>query len=530
MKLPRRLQALVRRRPSRIGMRLFAFNLLVLFVPIAGTFYLDVYEDRLLETQERGMVQQARVAAAALAPGGELDEARAAAVLGALGDHGDARIRIYGRDGNLLADSARFGPQAPPRVASYPEPADPRRRVLYRVGTYMARVRAWVAGAPSRWFGNARTEPTSPAVAKGPPPEVRTALGGRYGAASRRTPGQRSLTLNSAFPVVQNGQVAGAVVVSQSTYRILQALYDVRLRLFEIVLLSMAVAAILTRVASSTIVNPIVRLRKTAGALATGRGELAGEFGRVNRKDEIGDLARSLEELAARLDTHIKLLESVAADVAHEFKNPLAAIRTAAETIAESTSDEERRRFHGMLLRDVDRLEALVSGVRELAQIDAEVSATRRTSVELGGLLRTIVEGRQLVSVVPIELLVQPKPMTIVGSPERLTQVFVNLIDNASGFSPAGAPITIDAKVAGGHCTVTVADRGPGIPEAHVGQVFDRFFSYRPGTERRAHMGLGLAIAKAVVTGYGGTIAARNRPGGGAEISVSLPVIRNPQP
>ena len=69
----------------------------------------------------------------------------------------------------------------------------------------------------------------------------------------------------------------------------------------------------------------------------------------MNRKDEIGDLARSLEELAARLDAHIKLLESVAADVAHEFKNPLAAIRTAAETISESTSDEERRRFHRML-------------------------------------------------------------------------------------------------------------------------------------------------------------------------------------
>ena len=524
MKIPRRLQARLRRRPSRIGMRLFAFNLLVLFVPIAGTFYLDVYEDRLLETQERGMVQQARVAAAALAPGGALDEARAAASLGALGDHGDARIRIYGRDGNLLADSARFGPQALPRVASYPETADPRRRVLYRIGTYMARLRAWVTGAPSRWFGNARTEPTSPAVAKGPPPEVRTALGGRYGAASRRTPGQRSLTLNSAFPVVQNGQVAGAVVVSQSTYRILQALYDVRLRLFEIVLLSMAVAAVLTRVASSTIVNPIVRLRKTAAALATGRGELAGEFGRVNRKDEIGDLARSLEELAARLDTHIKLLESVAADVAHEFKNPLAAIRTAAETIAESSSDEERRRFHGMLLRDVDRLEALVSGVRELAHIDAEVASDLRGSVDLAALLRTIVDGRRMVSPVPIELRAPARPVRVAGSHERLTQVFLNLIENASSFSSPDAPIIVTAEVKGRQCLVVVADRGPGIPPSHLPQVFDRFFSYRPGTDRREHMGLGLAIAKAVVTGYGGEIAARNRPDGGAEFTVALPL------
>lgn len=525
MTIRQRLRARLRRRPSRIGMRLFAFNLLVLFVPIAGTFYLDVYEDRLLETQERGMVQQARVIAAALSVGDALDEARTQAVLSTLGDHGEARIRIYGRDGQLFGDSARLGPVAPPRATtSYPEPANPRRRILYRLGTYFVRARDWLFGAPRRWFGNTRVEPTSVAEASSPAPEVRTALTGKYGAASRPTPGQRSLTLHSAFPVRQGDQIAGAVVVSQSTYRILQALYDVRLRLFEIVLLSMVVAAVLTTVASSTIVTPIVRLRRSAAALATGRGELSGEFARVSRNDEIGDLARSLEELAARLDAHIKLLESVAADVAHEFKNPLAAIRIAAETISESTSEEERQRFHRMLLRDVDRLEALVSGVRELAHIDAEVSANRRATVDVVALLRSIVEGRQLVSSVPIELHAPTKPLTVAGSHERLTQVFVNLIDNAAGFSVDSAPITVSAEVRGRECVVSVADRGPGIPAAHLDQVFDRFFSYRPDGDRHEHMGLGLAIAKAVVTGYGGTIAARNRPGGGAEFSVALPL------
>ncbi len=97
MRILDRLRALRRRRPSRIGVRLFAFNLLVLFVPIAGMLYLDVYEDRLLETQERGMVQQARVAAAALSATGTLDETLATAVLRALGDHGEARIKIFAR-------------------------------------------------------------------------------------------------------------------------------------------------------------------------------------------------------------------------------------------------------------------------------------------------------------------------------------------------------------------------------------------------------------------------------------------------
>jgi two-component system sensor histidine kinase ChvG len=210
--------------------------------------------------------------------------------------------------------------------------------------------------------------------------------------------------------------------------------------------------------------------------------------------------------------------------VAHEFKNPLAAIRTAAETIAESASEEERQRFHRMLLRDVDRLEALIAGVRELAHVDAEVSGGRRASVDLGALLRTIVDGRRLVSAVPIDLEAPSKPVRVVGSHERLTQVFVNLLDNAASFAPQGTAISITVVLQGRHCVVLVADRGSGIPAEHVDRVFDRFFSYRPGSDRREHMGLGLAIAKAVVTGYGGNIAARNRPGGGAEFSVSLPL------
>jgi two-component system sensor histidine kinase ChvG len=109
------------------------------------------------------------------------------------------------------------------------------------------------------------------------------------------------------------------------------------------------------------------------------------------------------------------------------------------------------------------------------------------------------------------------------GSADRLRQVLENLVDNAASVSPPGSSVEITAERTVDSVVVTVLDSGPGIPDAHMPRIFDRFFSYRPDSDRRAHMGLGLAIARAVIEAHGGTIAARNRPGGGAEFEVRLP-------
>ena len=273
--------------------------------------------------------------------------------------------------------------------------------------------------------------------------EVRSALEGRYGAAVRPTPGQRSLTLYSAVPIRRGDAILGAAVVSQSTFRILQALYDVRLRIFEIVIASIAAAVVIGLVLSTTIVRPLVRLRRAALAL-TDRRATPSEFLQVKRRDEIGDLARTLAGLTARLDDHIKLLESFAGDVAHEFKNPLAAIRVAAEVLASTEDPAERRRLLGLLTHDVDRLERLVSGVRELARIDAQLAHEEMAAVSLEPLLAGIVQGfgqkypgtRYTLSATAGRLFVR-------ASPDRLAQVFENLLENATSFAPSGTAVEV---------------------------------------------------------------------------------------
>jgi two-component system, OmpR family, sensor histidine kinase ChvG len=529
-------------RPSRIGMRLLAFNLLVVFLPIAGIFYLDIYEDELLHSQERSMVQQGRLVAAALgtrADGVVADDA--GALLARLERRGDARVRVYNQLGALVADSARSpdptaserpnyeaGSQYDPLVKSV------RQRPLYRVGAWLAGMRRWARTVSRAVLVPSRVAPRPSGTdhTASPTPEVRDALNGKYGAGTRPTPGQRSLTLHSAVPVRHGDRVIGAVLVTQSTFRILQALYDIRLRLFLIVVASLCAAVVLSLLMSSTIVRPLVRLRQAALALADRRKTPDG-MPQVARRDEIGDLARALDELTRRLDAHIRLLESFSADVSHEFKNPLASIRSATEMIAATDDPADRQRMLDMMTRDVDRLERLVSGVRELARVDAQLAHEALETVDVPDLIRDLIGGLRTEGC-RTDVVFEPGPGSIGvrAAPDRLAQVFDNVLRNAVSFAPEASVVQVSVRAIDGSCVVSVEDRGPGIPDAHLDRVFERFFTYRPGSVagRREHTGLGLAIAKAIVDGYGGVIRAANRDDGGATFEVCLPLARHSQP
>jgi len=530
-----------------LSVRLLLFNVLLVFLPAAGFFYLDVYEKELLEAQERAMVQQGRLAAAALsaavgANGGPaaIDRTAAVRLLARLQGRTEMRLRVVNPDGSLLADSARLvppRPPAPPSVSRYED------RPVLRLArdSWLYRFGAWLYRIPGR-FLDAFGPPVPSSggetfyVAGGPllGPEVKAALAGRYGATVRPTRGgPRSLTLYSALPVRSSppeGQIVGAVLVSQSTFRILRALYDVRLDVFKVVLLSMIVAAILSLLVSTTIARPLKALRNEANDLLDRRGRLKGRFRGSGRLDEIGDLARALEQLTGRLEGHLRFIETFASDVSHEIKNPLAAVRTATEMLAEVDDPADRARFLGIAQREVARMEQLLSAMREITEIDARLEAETTADVDLGDLLARIVEGFRLRAPegLAIGLRLPLTTVLVAASRERLTQVFENLLDNAASLAPPGTEIRIDLdEILPFAAIVTISDRGPGIPDEHLHRIFDRFFSWRPNDQaatasRARHTGLGLSIVKAIVEGYGGTVSARNRPGGGATFEVRL--------
>ncbi|MEP6768236.1 MAG: ATP-binding protein [Acidobacteriota bacterium] len=522
-------QAPRRRRPGRLSARLLAFNLLLVFIPAAGLLYLDTYEKQLLEAQERSMVQQGRVLAAALSEPGALAGEEARRVLTRLNRRIDARIRVVDREGNILGDTSRLGPRL---EGAAPESRETgaRNRLLYRVGAVFFSLYHRIVPPPEP---PAETREPSPAGGRLRGREVEAALSGRYGKAVRPSPpGQRSVTLSIAIPIPGEGAPqapAGAVVVTQSTWRILQDLYAIRLGIFKVCLGSLALAVVLSLLVSTTIARPLRDLREETAAILDRRGRLQGSFRPSEKKGEIGDLSRALHELTLRLEAYQRFLESFAAEVSHEFRNPLASIRIAAEMASESETEEDRRRFLEISEREVQRMERLLSDLREMTRVDARLESEEQGALSMNALLERVCEGYRLRRSA-IEFLFEPPPetVTVQASGERLAQVFENLLDNAASFSPAGSAVRVRLEREQGAARVRVIDQGTGIPAEHLSRLFERFFSWRPDSSDAAsrHTGLGLAIVRTIVEGYGGTVTAENNPDGGATFTVRLPASR----
>jgi len=515
-----------RRRPTGIGARLLVFNALLVFMPAAGVLFLDTYERQLLADQERSMVEQGRVLAAALSGRGALRKEDVRHTLEQLRQRSGTRIRVVDGQGEVLADTSLLGPRRAADDEAAPEaPTSVFESWLYRMGSLPIRVVRKLR-PPRPPHGSADV------YARGGPllgSEVQAALAGRYGAATRiSSGGQRSVTLYSAIPVLDGEASVGAVLVSQSTYRILRALYLVRIDVFRVLLASLAAAVVLSLLLSRTIARPLVRLRNQAEALLDGRGRLHGRFHTPARRDEIGDLARSLEALRARLEAHIRGVEAFASDVSHEFKNPLASIRSASELLAEVEDPGERKRFAAVVEREVARMEHMLSAVSEIGHLDAQGDSEDRERLELRGLVEGLVEAQQLRGGGPVQVRGESAPVFVSASSVRLGRALENLLDNATSFSPEGCAVLVELAREGEDAVVRVLDRGPGIPDEHREKIFARFFSFRPHSEPRAgglpHTGLGLSIARAVVENAGGRLVATNRADGGACFEVRIPL------
>jgi two-component system sensor histidine kinase ChvG len=482
---------------SRLFLRLLSVALLVLFLPVAGIWSLGRFERELLQAEERTMSAQARDVAAWLARSEPFDAAVAAAVLAALERPLAGRIRVIAADGATLADTAASWPGAPPSKLGG---AGVRDRPLYRLGALLWRIRGLIGLEPARGAG----EPTDDG------PAVAAALAGRYGALTRESEDGSDTVMTVAVPIHKAGAVAGAVALSRTTDTALAALDRIRIDLFRVVLLSLAATTLLVLLLARGLVVPLLKLRDAAARPLPGRRAADAPIPGLERRDEIGDLARALADLRERLERRVGELEAFASDVAHEVRNPLAAVRSAAELLPDSASDAERHRLAAVVRSEAARIDRIVSALQELARLDAQRPGDESSPVDLGELVERVAavhrERSTNGAVIEVRLPEGAVEARIAMSEEAATRVVENLLENALAFSPPAGVVELAVEPTDGGAELVVSDQGPGVPVEHRERIFDRFFSWRPQEPDGRHLGLGLAIARALVRRHGGEI------------------------
>jgi two-component system sensor histidine kinase ChvG len=302
------------------------------------------------------------------------------------------------------------------------------------------------------------------------------------------------------------------------------------------VLALFGLALILTVLASyylaRTLATPILQLADSAAAMREGEGR-GGSVppALLARDDEIGVLARDLQAAARALWARIDANERFAADVAHELRNPLTSVRSAIETLRRIEDPPKQRRLLQIISDDAVRMDRLINDIADSSKVDAELSRTIAQPVDVAPILGALAELHAATRddgdpVVEVET---PPELIVRGVEGRIVQVFRNLIGNAVSFSPPDGKVTVRARPLGAYAEITIEDEGPGIPDAKLESIFDRFYSERPSGERFGqHSGLGLSISRQIVEGLRGRISAENRRDAegkilGARFSVRLP-------
>jgi two-component system, OmpR family, sensor histidine kinase ChvG len=252
------------------------------------------------------------------------------------------------------------------------------------------------------------------------------------------------------------------------------------------------------------------------------------------RRDEIGALAQSVEAMTGALADRIDVNERFAADVSHEIKNPLASIRSAVDSARNARDAEQQGKMLGIIAQDVRRLDRLVTDIARASRMEAETARGDLSRIDLADMLQKLTQayarppeeerrpGARAPVRVAFAVMAGPAPLNtiIMGQEGPIGQVFRNLIDNAISFSPEAG--TVNVKLGpvrtkeGSFLRVAVEDEGPGIPPENLETVFKRFYTQRPpGAAFGGNSGLGLSIARQIVTAHGGRLHAENRGGDG---------------
>jgi two-component system sensor histidine kinase ChvG len=434
---------------------------------------------------------------------------RVAPILRRLVSPTKTRARIYDRDGVLLVDSRNLFGRGDVLRLDLPAPTAEKPGFFERA--FIA-LRMWLGRGDLPIYHELGADD-----GKGYS-EVAGALNGQN-ASMVRINERGDVIVSVAVPVQRFRAVRGALMLSTQGADIDNMVEAERLAIIKVFLVAASVMIVLSILLAGTIAEPVRRLADAAESVRRrirSRVEIP-DFTR--RRDEIGHLSGTLRDMTNALYSRIEAIESFAADVAHELKNPLTSLRSAVETLPVAKTEESRGRLLNIIQHDVRRLDRLISDISDASRLDADLQRQDAAPVDFAKLLSTLVAVANEVKRddgVKVTLKFEGRgahAFQVPGHDSRLGQIVDNLIENARSFSPPGAPVRVTCRRLRNQIEIFVDDNGPGVRDDVREKIFERFYTDRPHQGFGQNSGLGLSISKQIVEAHGGSIWVENRTG-----------------
>ncbi|MEM1159574.1 MAG: stimulus-sensing domain-containing protein [Pseudomonadota bacterium] len=514
---------------SSLQRRIIFFNLVGLALLVSGMSVLsndrqemtELYVDALRKQGEIISIGIAEAAGVDVFGRPAIDPVRAAAVLSRLAPPTGVRVRLYDNGQRLTADTYNLGPASPPIEVSElaPPSSVPQSELVKRIERVYDRIAGYFREPMEIYYevpvsGISRDEEV-----------LRAARGQIFHRLRYNSQGEAIISV--AMPITRLKAIMGVLQLSTAGGAIQEFAREERQAVLEIFFLAAIVSVLLSILLANMIATPIRMLARAAYLEGAGGARpLSPEKPDIpdltHRTDEIGDLSGALIRMTSALYSRIGAIESFAADVAHEIKNPLTSLRSAVETMQYAKTDEQRQRLLDVIANDVNRMDRLVTDISNASRLDAELVREPMEAFDLAELIQMlaqVTESQGVKADVKVVTHLPNSAFVATGLEGRLAQVITNLMGNALSFSPEGSTITVKGmNLQGGGVRVIVEDEGPGIPPENLESIFERFYSERPETEAFGnHSGLGLSISKQIIETHGGKIWAENLPGTDAQ-------------
>ncbi len=362
--------------------------------------------------------------------------------------------------------------------------------------------------------------------------EVADALAGRYGAFTRFGDDGR-FGMFVAFPIRAEGQIIGVAYASAPTVSVTILLAEYRQRLAWALGAFLIATLVLAELLSRWLARPLRRLETGTAALAGGdfsvRVEPVGSRETRAMAEAFNVMADRVEQVVSELKNEERRKSRFVSDVSHELRTPLTAIRGAAETLLDGPVEpDDAERFLSTIVSESDRLARLANDLLALQRIEGATGELPLRRMDLAEISRRAVAALYpLLEERGASVEIAGAAPEVLGDPDRIQQVIANLVDNATRVAEGGM-VRIELSAEEDRAVLSVIDEGPGIPEADVDRLFDRFYRTEASRARTSGgSGLGLAIVKAIVTAHAGEIEAGNRPEGGARFTMRLPALKD---